>query len=209
MDNDLSALTRSEDLELLDDACKLPAAVAEAVLDASESMTVAEAHDLLFRARMTDDTAFGLPPGLGPQEEGDLSIWPTEEVPLWQQSDGSPVWSFDDLAWKSSEVSVVPQADDDEQSSATGELNPKAADFCPTISLAEYRQAKMVGSARRRAARTRERYKASGVPDVIPEEPVTCSEETTSDALHRATGSETTTSNDEEESLPIVAAVAA
>lgn len=210
--NDSGALDgshESEHLGVLEDDCQLPAAVAEACLDSSETMTVAEAHKLLFSARMSDDVAPRPPPGLGPEEEGELSVWPTEEVPIWQHFDESPVWSFDDLAWQSSEALLVPEADDVEQSSTTGKLNPKAAEFCPAISLAEYGQARMLGSARRRAARTRERCKASGVPDAIPEEPFTCSEETTSDAVHQANGSETATSNDEEESLPTVAAVTA
>eukprot|EP00930_Biecheleria_cincta_P072222 TRINITY_DN59658_c0_g1_i1.p1 TRINITY_DN59658_c0_g1~~TRINITY_DN59658_c0_g1_i1.p1 ORF type:complete len:489 (-),score=90.83 TRINITY_DN59658_c0_g1_i1:312-1691(-) len=212
-DNDSSAETQSDKPEVLDDDCLLPAAVAEAVLSSSESMTVDEAHDLLFRTRLAGDAAFRMPPGLGPEEEeGDMSVWPTgtEQMPFWQHSDEGPVWSFDDLTWQNNEAPIVPQADDDDdddQSSATVKLNAKAAVFRPTISLAEYGQAKMLGSARRRAARARERYKASGVPDAIPEETVTCSEETTSDTLHRATGSETTTSNDEEESVPTVAAV--
>lgn len=203
-DNDSSAVNSSHESEqvgVLEDDCLLASAVAEAVLDASETMTVAEAHKLLFSARMSDDIAPRPPPGLGPEEEGDLSVWPTEDVPSWQQFDESPVWSFDDLAWQSSEAPLVPQAGDVEQSSTAGKLNPKAAEFCPAISLAEYGQARMLGSARRRAARTRERCKASGVPDAIPEEPFTCSEETTTDNP-TDNRSETTVSHDEEESLP-------
>lgn len=224
-DNEDALLGQSEDagLAALDDCSALPTAMAEAALSdhVPENLTVAEAHQLLMRARMTEDATApaGIrgPPGLCSEEEGDSQVWRAEEeMPYWQQFDECPVWLSEDLSWETEEQQSAgpgacqqPAAEDEKPVLKTGGLNPKAAEFRPTISLAEYSQARKLGSARRKATRTRQQLKASGIPDVIPEETITCSEETASGDEDQATGSDATTSNDEEESIATLAAVTA
>lgn len=199
-------------LAALDDCSTLPAAMAEAALSdpIPENLTVAE-EDAAAPAACRG------PPGLCSEEEGDSQVWHAEEeLPYWKQFDECPVWLSEDLSWDTDEQRSAgpgacqqPAAEDEEPMLKTGGLNPKAAEFRPTISLAEYSQARKLGSARRKATRTRQLLKASGIPDAIPEETITCSEETASGDEDQATGSDATTSNDEEESLTTLAAVTA
>lgn len=209
MDNEDAAFAQSEGSGL-DDSAALPTAMAEAALtdDVSDNLTVAEAHQLLTRARMAEEAtppeAFRGPPGLC-----------SEDAQYWQQFDECPLWLSEEQSWETGEQSAglaahqQPVVEDENPLLKTGGLNPKAAEFLPTMSLAEYSQARKLGSARRKATRTRQQFEASGIPDAIPEEPITCSEETASGDEDQATGSDATTSNDEEESLATLAAVAA
>eukprot|EP00930_Biecheleria_cincta_P053857 TRINITY_DN3964_c0_g1_i10.p1 TRINITY_DN3964_c0_g1~~TRINITY_DN3964_c0_g1_i10.p1 ORF type:complete len:489 (+),score=100.01 TRINITY_DN3964_c0_g1_i10:80-1546(+) len=177
-----------------DSGAALPTALAEAALADSvpDNLTVAEAHQLLMRARMAEDAtapaAFRGPPGLCSEEEQEnLQVWQgKEDAQYWQQFDECPLWLSEDQSL---------DIEDEKPLVKTGGLNPKAVEFRPTISLAEYSQARKLGSARRKATRTRQQFEASGIPDAIPED--------------QATGSDATTSNDEEESLATLAAVAA
>lgn len=118
------------------------------------------------------------------------------DMHFWQLGDHFAGWWPEYLAWQNDQALSSPLA------VGTGGLDPNAAEFRPAMSLAEYSQTRKLGTMRQKAGRSRQEFEASCIPNKILEEPITCSEDTTSGDEDQGTSSDTT-SNGGEESLPM------
>jgi len=118
------------------------------------------------------------------------------DMHFWQLGDHFAGWWPEYLAWQSEQALSSPLT------VRSGGLDPNVAEFRPAMSLAEYSQTRKLGTMRQKAGRSRQEFEASCIPNKILEEPITCSEDTTSGDEDRGTSSDTT-SNGEEESLPM------
>lgn len=165
-------LSQSQDTGLL------WAGMAQAQHGDPEYLTVADAHRLLVRARRAQGAAvsatLGGSPGLCPMDDRNLQARHNECCPWWEPGDECPFsWQSEwDLAWQGKEPkpATAYTKDGQQQALRTGGLNPKAAEFRPTMSLAEY-QARKLDLARCKAAQQRRKHwESSEIPDVIPEE---------------------------------------